>query len=491
MLDTVRAYYHALTHRLYRVERREVAEFQRWIEDTGNLAHLSVLVFVPLLMALVTWLSIAFKPISFLVYPPLAAGTYTLFADPASRYASPKEFVGGMTLGALSGWIALEVAARYWLIVPPSEFQVSAGSAALGIFLTGALAWLVGLQTPQAFSTALLVLVTGTSKLTYVLSIGVSSALVAGAFLVWHRQLYRRRARYLYKSISGDDSVLVPMFGETAEATAMFGAQLAAAHETGKIVLVDVVPSTVGADAERQALDDRNVEATVFDDADAAKGGTVEAAAMEGLAQEVAERLEEQADRIRSTFDIPVDIVIAVDEPSPTSTTVIQTARETDADLIVTPYEEDLTSPSPYLKDLFSAKVDVAALRVSGDRTRWRRILVPVRSAGSIANGMLDFANRLAGADGHISVFTSLSSESQRRRAEIMLENLVRAFPDPYETRIGQVSIEDFIAENSVGYDLVLVGASTDRSPASRFLSPPTFERLYEIDCDLAIVDRS
>jgi hypothetical protein len=35
------------------------------------------------------------------------------------------------------------------------------------------------------------------------------------------------------------------------------------------------------------------------------------------------------------------------------------------------------------------------------------------------------------------------------------------------------------------------MGASTDRSRASRFVSPPTFERIQELDCDVAIVDRS
>jgi hypothetical protein len=38
---------------------------------------------------------------------------------------------------------------------------------------------------------------------------------------------------------------------------------------------------------------------------------------------------------------------------------------------------------------------------------------------------------------------------------------------------------------------MVFVGASRDRSAASRLISPPTFERLADIDADAAIVDRS
>jgi len=137
MLDSIRSRYHSVRRRIRRTERREVRDLRRWLEDTENLLHLSALVFVPLLIGAVTWLSNVSPVVSFLVYPPLASGTYTLFADPEGRYSSPRKFVGGMTAGAVCGWIALEVSARFWYPTTPEQFQVHAGAVALGIFLTG------------------------------------------------------------------------------------------------------------------------------------------------------------------------------------------------------------------------------------------------------------------------------------------------------------------------------------------------------------------
>ncbi|WP_379777176.1 HPP family protein [Haloarcula pelagica] len=113
--------------RLRRQKRRHMRALRRWLENTQNLLHLSVLVIVPLLIALVTWLSNISPIVSFLVYPPLASGTYTLFADPGSRYADPRRFVGGMTAGALSGWVALELTAQFWYTVPRPSSRSTPG----------------------------------------------------------------------------------------------------------------------------------------------------------------------------------------------------------------------------------------------------------------------------------------------------------------------------------------------------------------------------
>ena len=91
-----------LLTRLRRAERRELREFRRWAETTDRLVHLSVLVFVPLLIGLVTLLSNAVPRLSFLLFPPLASGSYTLFVDPRGKYADPGQFVAGLTIGAPS-----------------------------------------------------------------------------------------------------------------------------------------------------------------------------------------------------------------------------------------------------------------------------------------------------------------------------------------------------------------------------------------------------
>jgi hypothetical protein len=71
-----------------------------------------------------------------------------------------------------------------------------------------------------------------------------------------------------------------------------------------------------------------------------------------------------------------------------------------------------------------------------------------------------------------------------------MLEGLVESFSSPVETRIGHGAAEEFLETNAPLYHLTVVGASTDRSAASRFFSLPTFERIRDVDCDLAIVHR-
>jgi len=100
----IRGRIRTLVRRLRRIERGELRECGAWLETTRNLLHVSVLVVVPLVVAAVVAVSNALEAVSFLLYPPLAAGAYTLFADPAGRYASPIRFVVGLTLGAACGW---------------------------------------------------------------------------------------------------------------------------------------------------------------------------------------------------------------------------------------------------------------------------------------------------------------------------------------------------------------------------------------------------
>jgi hypothetical protein len=258
MRDRLRDRYHATVARLRRIERRELREFRRWVETTRNLIHLSVLVLLPLVLGVVTAISNAIQQLPFLLFPPLASGSYTLFAQPESRYASPRRFVGGLTAGALCGWIALALSARYWYQTSPESFSVHPGAVALGLFLTGAVTWALDVEEPSAFAAALLVHVTeftATRGWVYVVSVAMTSTLVAGVFVVWRDRFFKRRAEYLYESTKGDDHVLVPMRTDTADATAMLGGQLAAAHDAGKVVLLDIVRKEWVAEAEAELLD--------------------------------------------------------------------------------------------------------------------------------------------------------------------------------------------------------------------------------------------
>lgn len=441
--------------------------FGRWIENTNNLLHLSILLIIPVLIAVVTLISNSVSTLSFLLFPPLASGSYTLFSDPEGRYASPVKFVVALTVGALCGLVA--VGFTGWAYGPTGTALVHPSAAALAIFLAGATTWALDVEAPSAFSTALLTLVTGNvNPEEYVVSIFFASVVIAIAFTVWREQFYERRAEYLYGTVRGDDHVLVPMRGETATQTAFFAARLAAAHSAGKVVLLDVLPATPA--DESDATPDTTADGELDADADAS-----------------VERLESCAHNLRTQLGVPVEIAVARGDPL-TATT--EAAANTNSDLVVTPYEEDRGLLSDYIRGLFGGSYDTVAFRSTGETYRWRRVLVLVARPGDAAHAMIDFATRLAGKTGSVSVTTCISSEVERRPAESKLANLVETADGNIETRVARSDVTDFITSNAATYDLVVLGSSGDRSPASRFISPPTFERIREIDCDVAVFDR-
>ncbi|MCD2204615.1 HPP family protein [Halobacterium sp. KA-6] len=477
MFSELRRRLAAARQRAARIERRELRSFRKWLETTSNLLHVSVLLFVPLLVGLVTLLSETVDVVSFLLFPPLASGTYTLFAEPEGRYSNPRTFVGGLTVGALCGWGAVELTALAYG-VPTSAIGLDAGAAALGVFLTAGVTWALDLELPTAFSTALLVLVTGTAQFAYVVAVALSASLVAVVFVLWRREFYEERARYLYRTTEADDHVVVPMRGETAEQTAMLGARIAAAHDAGKVVLLDVVDDEEIAAAERECIGGEGAD--YVEDA--------ESTAEERAADAAARELEQQAARIETSVGVPCDVAVAVANGNPAGT-VLSTADEANCDLVVTPFEcdEDGTL-TPFLRTLFGSDVDVVALQSTGERTRWKRIMVPVRSASDVAHAMLDYAERLAGRNGSISVCSCIDTERERRRTESMLANLTETVGTRCETRVSRSSIEEFVERNDAHYDLVFLGASTDRSAASKFFSRPTYERVRDLETDIAVV---
>ncbi|APW96809.1 HPP family protein [Halobiforma lacisalsi AJ5] len=542
MLEGLRSRVRAIGSRLRRIERRERRELRAWLENTRNLIRLSALLFVPALLGFVTALSNAVPALPFLLFPPLASGAYTLFSEPESEYASPRRFVGGLTLGAVCGWIALEVVGRYGYGSSPGTFEAHAGAAAFAIFLTGSFTWLLDLEEAQSFSTALLVLLTeplGTNAdgtvigvfpgrtgaaIAYVFSVFVATSLVAAAFVGWRRWFFERRAHLLYASTTADDAVLVPIRGDRPGATAMLGARLAAAHEAGKVVLLEVVdresvddvldgqsPNGLDDTGSEEETDDREEQAAgghpthssarSGPDADQGDptpdGGDGRTRAETRVGTETAERIEEYAREIEAETNVPCQVaVVAGNEDDPT--TVLAAARKTECDLIVAPYESreghDREGPSGFVRDLLHGGLDVLVHRSKKGRDDWQRALVPVRRESDIAHAMVDFATRLVG-DGTVSVCHCLTRDRDRRRAERMLTRLLEPFDGnadsvdcDFESRVVGDTPEAFVADRATQYDIVLVGASTDRSTVSRIVSTPTAERITELDSDLAIV---
>ncbi|MBX0323786.1 HPP family protein [Halomicroarcula sp. F13] len=505
MLDQLVRRVQTLLVRARRVERRELREFRRWAETTDRVVHLSMLVFVPLLIALVTALANAVPRLTFLLFPPLASGTYTLFVDPTAKYSDPKRFVAGLTIGAVCGLGALDLSSV--LLAPPTgQFAVSATAAGLAVLATGLVTWPLDIEEPSSYSTALLaLLVQPNQQLVFVGSIFLASALVASVFVVWRDRFYERRATYLYESTTGDDHVLVPMRGETAGRTAMLGARLAAAHEASKVVLLDMVSDSDAAATERELLQD-TVKLDMFSETDTdasnanrtestaavfGDGGSVDAETTEAADFDAqVDWLETHAARIETRTGVPCQVVVAIDDGNPAATT-LQTAAETNCDLVVAPYESEHGALSPYLRRLFRGNTDVLVHRSRAERSQWKRVLVPVRRTSDVAHNMVDFATRLAGKSGRVAVATCIGESQNRRRAEEMLADLVEPFDGAIETRVSRADINEFLATTGSQYDLVVIGASQDRSAASRFVSPPTFERLEDVETDVAIVDRS
>jgi nucleotide-binding universal stress UspA family protein len=453
--------------------------FGRWIENTNNLLHLTVLFVIPVLIAGVTFVSNAVNTLSFLLFPPLASGSYTLFSDPEGQYASPVKFVVALTVGALCGLVAFGFTELVY--GPTGTAIVHPSSAALAIFLAGAATWALDVEAPSAFSTALLTLFTGNvDPEEYVVSIFFASVVIAIVFSVWREEFYERRAEYLYGTVKGDDHVLVPMRGETANRTAFFAARLAAAHEAGKVVLLDVLSPDETVDEEGTTADGDTVDtdANPAENPDSTGSSAGDAAV---------ERLESCAHEIRTKVGVPVEVVVARGDPL---SATVEAAGNTNSDLVVTPYEEDRGLLSDYVQGLFGGAYDSVAFRSVDEAYRWRRILVLVSRPGDAAHAMIDFATRLAGQTGNVSVTTCIGSEVERRPAESKLANLVETAEGNIETRVARTDVTAFIASNAATYDLVVLGSSGERSAASRFISPPTFERIRETDCDVAVFDR-
>lgn len=420
------------------------AGLRRWLETTTNLVHVSVLLFVPLVITGVTAVSNAVAELSFLLFPPLASGAYTLFSDPEGRFAAPGRFVAGLTAGALCGWVGLLTVEADGGLGGVGGVPVDPASAGLAILLVGAVTWGLRLEEPAAFSTALLILVTDqSSPAAYVGSVAVGSTLVAAAFLAWRETLYERRAELLYGTLDADDRVLVPVRtdGDTA---ALLGAGLAAAHDGGRIVLLSAVAEA----------------------ADAAAAG---------------DALESRAAAVRDRYDVPCEVAVMQGD---LADAVTRTVTGSDTDLVAM----SVTGDDPATARVFAMDTDAVLLRAHTGTTAWNRVLVMVARPGDTAHAMLDFAGRIAGTGGSVDVCTCVPREAARRGAERTLADLAETADSPVETRVALADPVEYVGRRAAQYDLVLVGAPHAGDDPMRFLTGSAADRLGALECDLAVV---
>jgi len=282
---------------------------------------------------------------------------------------------------------------------------------------------LLGLLIPPALQPA------------FIASVLVTSSIVAVVFAGWRAFIYERRAEYFYESTRGDDHVLVPMRSGLDASTAMLGGRLAAAHEAGKVVLLDLVEGDHTADAAHEVLrsgdpDDPGADGrdhgSIPDDAAETDGG-VHADAPDPTAAMAVSELKSLAGRLESELGVPCEVVVASTGGSP-ARTVQRVKREAGCDLTVVPYEAEAGELTPYVNRLLRTAGDVQVHRSHGGRTRWQRITVPVRQAGDTAHVMLDFGLRVLEPNGRVSVAHCIDDEDERRVADRMLEDLVETF---------------------------------------------------------------
>lgn len=455
MFDWIRVRYRVLHRRIYRLERREVYELRQWIRQTNSIVHVSVVLFVPFLIGTVTWLFTSVEQLSFFLFPPLASGIYTLFSDPRGQHASAWKFVVGLTVGAVCGLVVLQFSATFLYHVQLGQFHVSPDSAALSVLLTAIATWALDVEEPSAFSTALLVLVVPTDPLDYVVAVALSTLIVAVVFTAWRDLFYNQRGQYFQRSVEAKHDVLVPVVGGQIEVTAMFASRLTAATSDGRVVLLDMVSEETAASTDGDEQKTRSIHGV--------------------------------KERIESETRASCEIYTMVAEPS-SADTILNMAVELGSDLVVTPLQKEHGRPLPQVQELFDSDFDVIAFQPGNSSTRWERVLVPVRKAGTIAQTMLGAARRVAGDTGRVSVCSCISRSSERRPTERMLSGLVETIRCPCETHVARATIDDYLSERARNYDLLIIGASTDRSTASRWLSPPTFERLDGVDCDIAVI---
>ncbi len=154
-------------------ENRRTAAWQR------RFCLLSVLLLLPPFIGAVDLLGAATR-LRFLLFPPLVAIGYALFADPYGKHTSLRDSVLGPILGALLG-----VGTITWIPAGPVRVMIV---TAAGILVMRMLR--IGLSPVLAVS--LLTLLVGAEGITYLLSIAASSLALTVLFRLWWRLIYTR-----------------------------------------------------------------------------------------------------------------------------------------------------------------------------------------------------------------------------------------------------------------------------------------------------------
>lgn len=409
-----------------------------WLQESSHLIRISVLVLVPLIVGIVTWLSNVSNAISFLLFPPIAAGTYTLFAAPDR--SSPRRFVMGITAGGVCGWISLE--AILFFDVAVVEAPIPPEGAALSVLLAGIVTWIIKVEEPSAYSTALLVLVTGVDEITYVFGIATSSLLVAIVFILWRDQVYQKRAEFLYRKKGQSEHVLVPMWENESSTLAHIGGKVAAESPSSRVILL-------GRESETQSKSETVAE------------------------------IEEQAEEIESKYNVVADVII-IPQGSDTKQ-LLSVAADTNCTSIVTSYNPDNVKP---LEKLFKSNIEIIGVETTPEKTEWQSAMVGVMAADVANQRLAEIGSRIAS---ETSLCYCVPEDKTQREGRQMVTALAESVDRRVNTVVTGDSPQVYFNKAASEKDLLIIGASTDRGTISRTLVPPTYFGL-DVDCDIAVV---
>jgi hypothetical protein len=160
--------------KLRRTERRE--------------SIVAVLLIAPVIAG-VAWASLHYDGLSFVLFPPLAAVAYNLLAHPERPRNFPWQVPVTLTVGALSGAAAQNLA-RALGTVPQGSFEVDPVTAGATVLLAGSFLYLFDTEIAPALAVGLLLPFAGVPAGVYIQNVFLGSAAVAVAFSVWRATVH-------------------------------------------------------------------------------------------------------------------------------------------------------------------------------------------------------------------------------------------------------------------------------------------------------------
>lgn len=156
---------------------------EKLLETERRESLVAVCLLAPLIAG-VSWVATHYDGLSFVLFPPLAAATYNLFAHPERPRNFPWQMPVTLTVGATSG-VAAQNLAEALGTAREASFQVDPVTAGVTVLLAGGFLYLFDTEIAPALAVGLLLPFAGIPPRVYVLNVFVGSAAVAVAFSGW------------------------------------------------------------------------------------------------------------------------------------------------------------------------------------------------------------------------------------------------------------------------------------------------------------------